>query len=114
MKKFLFAALLLVGQTAHAGIYERLTSTDIDKITTHSFVAALAEWSRNAVTRAQVISAFTLDSEETTEVDAIKGTYDGLGTAQLKAAYLLKISDVFILVEHGFYTESKAKTELGF
>lgn len=90
-----------------------------DKISVHRFGAALRQWAGSQLTRQQVIDAFVLTAAEQTELDALRASYDALGTgtgaaAFAKAARLNFMEDVFILVETGDYTEAKAKSALGF
>jgi hypothetical protein len=53
------------------GLYERLIGPDPAKIPVHNFMAALGEFERGKVTRAQVITAFELSGAEGTELDAL-------------------------------------------
>lgn len=101
------------------GLYARLTANDLTKISVHRFGAALREWANGGVTRAQVIAAFALTGDEVTELDALAATYSGMPTTTLaqvlaKAAFLDRMEDVFILVEHGDYNETVARNRLGF
>lgn len=95
------------------GLFERWTAADSTKIRIHPFASALREWTRGAVTKTQVVNAFSLSSEDQIELDAIKTKYDGLNTNQ-KAEFVVKLHDVMILSEAGLYDKAKAKTELGF
>lgn len=117
MKKLLvILSIILLPSIASAGIYERITASDEgdDKIAVHTFSTALRELSRGAVTKQQVVNEFSLDSAAEAELDAIIDKYLALATDLEKADFLVKIHDVFVLVEAGFYNKSKAKTELGF
>lgn len=101
------------------GLYARITATDSTKITIHRFGAALRQWAAGQLTRQQVIDGFTLTGSDVTELDALRATYDALGTgnsaaAFAKSAWLYRMEDVFILCETGDYNEAKAKTALGF
>lgn len=100
-----------------ADLYDRLTATaesGVTKIPVHAFSCALREWSRGAVTKAQVVNAFNLDSNEQAQLDAIASTYQAKPNQAAKDDYLVKIHDVFVLSESGFYSKNKAKSELGF
>lgn len=118
MKTLVLVLMMVFGlnNLAHADLYARLTNNGEsgNKIPVHAFTAALRELARGAVTRAQLVSAFSLDTEDQTDLDAIIATYQGLANDAAKKAYIVKIHDVFLLVESGFYNEAKAKTELGF
>jgi hypothetical protein len=101
------------------GLYARITATDGTKISVHRFGAALREYAAGGVTRAQVIATFGLTGSDVTELDALAATYTAMpsgSTAQVlaKAAYLDRMEDVFLLCETGDYTESVAKSRLGF
>ena len=100
-------------------LFSRITATNGTKIGVHRLGAALREWASGGVTRAQVISTFSLSAGEQTEIDALKATYDAMSTgnaaaAFTKAAYTQRMEDVFLLCETGDYTEAQAKTRLGF
>lgn len=100
-------------------IYQRVTAQDAAKIGVHRFGAALRQWAAGQLTRDQVIVAFTLVGDDVTELDAIRATYDALGTGNAtasfnKAAWLDRLEDVLTLCETGDYTEAKAKSALGF
>ena len=97
-----------------ADLYDRLTASDSSKIPVHAFSCALREWSRGAITKAQVVSAFSLQATESSNLDSMASTYLAKPNQDAKDDYLVKIQDVFILCESGFYTKTKAKTELGF
>lgn len=101
------------------GLFARITTPGAAKISVHRFGAGLRQWAAGELTRAQVISAFSLTGSEVTELDALRATYDALGTgtaaaAFTKAQYLDKMEDVFLLCETGDYLEAKAKSALGF
>ena len=101
------------------GLYQRITAQDATKISVHRFGAALRQWAAGELTRQQVIDGFQLDASDITDVDALVASYTAMQTnnannAFLKAAWLDRMEDVFILVEAGDYTEVKAKSALGF
>lgn len=101
------------------GLFQRITATGASKIAVHRFGAGLRQWAAGQLTRAQVISAFSLTGDDVTELDALKATYDALGTgtaaaAFAKAQFLDGMEDVFLLCETGDYNEAKAKSALGF
>lgn len=101
------------------GLFARITATDTTKISVHRFGAALRQWAAGQLTRQQVIDGFSLAGSDVTELDALKATYDALGTGNATAAFtkarrLDEMEDVFLLVETGDYTEAKAKSALGF
>jgi hypothetical protein len=96
------------------GLYERWTAIDETKINVHAMGAALSEVARGSLAKAQLVSAFGLDSTDESELDLIIAEYNSLGTAVDKVRFIGKLEDVMILSETGHYTKSKAKTELGF
>jgi hypothetical protein len=100
-------------------LFARLTAQDSTKISVHRFGAALRQWAAGQLTRQQVIDAFTLTGTDITELDALRASYDALGTGNATAAFnkgarLNFMEDVFLLCETGDYTEAKAKSALGF
>ena len=95
------------------GLYERWTTSDNSKIPVHTFGAAMRELARGAVTKTQVVSAFSLDSTDESELDLIIAKYTAM-TSTEKAAFVVKLHDVMLLCEGDFYNKTKAKTELGF
>ena len=100
-------------------LFARIAPGATSKIGVHRFGAALRQWASAELTRAQVIAAFNLDAGEQTELDALRASYDALGTGNALAAFnkavrLNEMEDVFLLVETGDYTEAKAKSALGF
>lgn len=62
------------------GLFARITATDSTKIGVHRFGAALREWAAGGVTRQNIIDRFALSAGEQTELDALKATYDAMGT----------------------------------
>lgn len=98
------------------GLYERWTdnSETGNKISIHAFGAALSELACGAVVKSQLVAAFSLDASDQTQLDEIIATYQALGTNLEKAQFIGKLEDVMILCESGFYTKSKAASELGF
>ena len=101
------------------GLYQRIEPNSVNKISVHRFGAALRQWAAGELVRQQVVDAFALDASDQTDLDALVATYNAMQTnnannAFLKAAWLDRMEDVFLLVETGDYTEAKAKSALGF
>jgi len=101
------------------GLFARITGATSPKISVHRFGAALREWAGGGIARAQVIAAFDLSGPEIAELDALAATYAALPSstpadALARASFLSRMEDVFLLCETGDYTESAAKTRLGF
>ena len=98
-------------------LYDRfcgLEEDGTDKISVHAFSTALRELAREAITKQQIIDAFNLGTTEQQNLDDIIATYNNKATNLEKIDFLIKFHDVAILSEAGFYTKTKAKTELGF
>lgn len=60
------------------GLLERLKGDEEPKLPSHQFAAALEEWRAGAMTRAQVITAFSISVGEENALDAIKDRLDDL------------------------------------
>ncbi len=48
-----------------------------DGISIHSFIGALDAWERGEISRADVIASFNLTAADETDLDALKGWYNG-------------------------------------
>lgn len=101
------------------GLFQRITAQDSTKISVHRFGAALRQMAAGQLTRQQVIDGFTLIGTDITEFDALIATYNALPTNNtaniiIKAQWIHRMEDVFILCETGDYLEAKAKSALGF
>ncbi len=94
-------------------LFERITG-DNNNIAVHTFFAAVDLWSNGDITRSDVVSAFSLTAADEVELDALKSTYDGIGSAANKARYVSRVHSTFILGESNLLTESQAKTILGY
>ena len=95
-------------------IYERVINQEgFPGLDPQVFGAAIAELARGAVTKQQVVDTFFLTTDDEVELDAIIAVYQGLGTDLEKAAYVLKVRDVFLLSDAMLYPKAKAKNELG-
>jgi hypothetical protein len=77
-----------------------------EKIPSHQFMAALAEYKRGAVTGAQVASAFNLSPTETTQ---LQGWLDNLDDDTINRQI---VHDVLMLAEYGLYTQTQVATRL--
>lgn len=78
-----------------------------DKLPVHTFMAALAEYKRGAITGQQVIDAFELSGTEATSLQKFLDNLDG------DSINRALIHDILLLGEAGHYTESQAKARLG-
>lgn len=100
-----------------AGIYERITSTGEapePKIPVHAFGAALREWARGNITKADLVGAFSLDATAQNELDAIATKYGGLTGDFARASFVVLLEDALILAEAGLYSKAKVQMVLGF
>lgn len=95
------------------GLYQRITAQDATKVSVHRLGAG------GGITRAALISALGLEGNDVTQLDALIATYQALpqsnvAQALLKAAFLGRMEDIFLLCETGDYTEAQARGRLGF
>ena len=97
------------------GLYEKITSKseDTPKLSTHSFCAAMREVIRGNATKSQLISIFTLDTEDQADIDAIQANVTAFPTAVEKNDYSMQIHDAFLLAEAGIYSKAKIVEVLG-
>lgn len=101
------------------GLYQRITAQDATKVSVHRLGAGLRELAGGGITRAALISALGLEGNDVTQLDALIATYQALpqsnvAQALLKAAFLGRMEDIFLLCETGDYTEAQARGRLGF
>ena len=95
------------------GLWDRIAGDpDEDKISVHHFSAALAEYGRGIGNKAQLVSAFNLNTGEADSLQLLLDQID-LKTADEKEAYRAKTHDVMLLSEGNFYTKAQAQTQLG-
>ncbi len=100
------------------GLYQRITSDGEPgspaKIPIHIFGVALRERARGNISKAAVVNAFTLDSEDETQLDAIAAKYSAFILDKDKLDFLQQMEDAFVAAEAGFYNEATVKERLGF
>lgn len=98
-------------------LYEKLFSQDdeVVRIGCHLFEAAMVEYMRENISKNQMISAWTLDSEAESDLTIILAAVDGLTSILEKLTFLQELSAVNILAEAGLmYTTRLAwATRLG-
>jgi hypothetical protein len=88
-------------------------STDRDDhIANHSFSAAIYFWAKGEITRAQVISAFSITAGEETQLDQLSTYYGTLSVAD-KQEFHSRVEAAGILLEGGHITQAKYKSLLG-
>ncbi len=56
-------------------LLNRLRGTEEPKLPVHQFQAALSEWQEGGMTRAQVLTAFSITSAEEAQLDQVKALY---------------------------------------
>jgi len=81
------------------------------KIPVHQFCAAIDEYARGNLTRAQIVAAFDLQGSEATQAGQLADLIDAQTTAATKLNLVISIEDVFVLTEQpdlGLY-DTKAK-----
>ena len=88
-------------------LLDRLLGLEEPKLPTHQFMAALAEYKRGAVTGQQVVDAFGLSEEETTQLQ------DWLSNLDADTINRQLIHDVLLLGEVELYTRAQVKGRLG-
>jgi hypothetical protein len=81
-------------------------------VANHSFSATLWFWARGEVTRAQVISAFNMTTEDEVQLDELKAHYDGLPTNE-KTRFHSDLEAAGVLAETGLITKTLYKSFLG-
>lgn len=78
-----------------------------EKLPVHTFMAALAEYKRGAITGQNVVDAFELSVSEATQ---LQDFLDNLDASSIDRTL---IHDVLLLGEAGHFNESQAKGRLG-
>lgn len=95
-------------------LFDRLFG-DVDKIHVHAFKAAIIDYIAGYTTRAQIITAWSLDTEATTDLDVLLTAVDALSTLVEKLRLAAELDAVMILAEDGlkYTTKSAFRTRLG-
>jgi hypothetical protein len=88
-------------------LLDRLLGTEEPKLPVHEFMAALAEYKRGAVSKAQIVSAFDLSAGEATALDAYLSALDA------DTIDRTLIHDVLMLGEGEYYTKAQVQSRLG-
>lgn len=88
-------------------LLDRLLGNELPKLPIHTFMAALAEYKRGAITGAQVVSAFALS---VTEQTALATWLLNLDTSSIDRAL---IHDCLLLAEAELYTKTQVQARLG-
>jgi len=88
-------------------ILQRIGGAEKPKICPHDIMAALAEYKRGAVSKAQIVAAFELTPTEATNLD------EWLTNLDNDTINRQLIHDVLLLLEGDYYTVAIAKTRLG-
>lgn len=101
-----------------ADLIDRIQGTDATrpKLPMHQFAAALAEYARGRLTRAQLATAFDLQGSEATQATALADAMDAKSGTTNKMLYSQEIADVAYFAEQpelGIYaTKAAIKTRL--
>jgi len=88
-------------------LLDRLLGTEDPSLPVHQFMAALGEYKRGAVTKTDVVNAFSLSAGEATSLQSFLNELDASMIDRSK------IHDVLLLGEANLYTKTKVKAELG-
>lgn len=83
-----------------------------EHIANHSWSAALYFLAKGDVTRAQVVTAFTLSADDETQFDQITAFW-GTQTAAQKAEWHSRVEAAGILLETGIISRAKYQSLLG-
>ena len=85
---------------------------DTRNFSNHAFSAAMWFWAKGDLTRAQVIAAFNLTTQDEVQLDQLLVHYQGLST-QEKRAFHSDVEAAGILAEDGLITKAQYKALLG-
>jgi hypothetical protein len=81
-------------------LLDRLSGAGAPKLPVHQFQGSLQLWALGLVTRANVISAFTISSDEESDLDFLKTKHDA---ALNKDAFLKGVDSVLMLAEQSIF-----------
>ena len=81
-------------------------------IPSHEFSAAMLLWATGEITRANVISAFSLETSDEAQLDQLS-TFYGTLTATQKAAFHGTLEAATIALQGGYINQTKYKSILG-
>jgi len=116
MKNLLtFVFVFFLAISVRAELVDRLGpdyEPQAERIAIHNFSAAMFLWAAGKVTRADVISAFTIIPAHEAQLDALKTHYLSL-TANEKSAYHGLVESAGVWLEAGFLTIAQFKTIIG-
>lgn len=100
-----------------ADLFERLfpEENEVENIAIHAFMAAITDYIAGETTRAQIIGAWSMDSEAQADLTALCDHIDGLSTKADKVVFALEFDAVMLLAAHKlkYTTKSDFKTRLG-
>lgn len=89
------------------GLIHRLEGSEKPPVAAHLFMAALGEYKRGAVTKAQIVDKLKLSPSEAGQLQSYLTNLDA------DAIDRQLIHDVLLLLSGGLYTVAQAKTRLG-
>lgn len=87
----------------------RISGSEGEKIRVHPFTASLHLLGLGEITKAQIVSAFSLNAGEEATLDEVITYYQGL-TQSGKDLFYMKLEAASVLLEEGFITESFYKS----
>lgn len=79
----------------------------------HEWTSAFTLYAIGEATRNKVINTFSLTSADETGLDALKTTYDGLGTKADKNEFLEKLEAAGIFYQNGTIDTAQYKSIMG-
>lgn len=84
-------------------LVSRLSGVDLgedeEKLAVHQFYYCLVELSEGFLTKAEIVSYFSLDAQEESNLDWLISRYNAQPNASAKEKFLLLIHGLFILAE---------------
>lgn len=85
-----------------ADLFDRFTADDGSKIPIHAFHAAIADYLfAGGLTKAQIVTAFALDTQASANLDSIIAKIDAQASIQLKMRVMTSFEALLVLMEHG-------------
>lgn len=91
-----------------ADLFDRILGTPGD-ISVHQFEAALVDVMAGQSTRAQLIAAYSLDAEATTQLDSLLNKIAALTTKEAKVGFINEFNAILILSEEQLKYTTKAQ-----
>jgi hypothetical protein len=83
-----------------ADLFDRVLSSTHD-IAVHEFEAVLIDYMAGQTTRTQIINAYTLDAEATTQLDSLLNKISALTGKQDKVGFITEFGAIMMISESG-------------